>query len=642
LKGGINLNKLLILLISFLLAGCGQMENKEKKTTEKSLASVPVWAKEAIWYQIFVERFRNGDPSNDPTPADMAGSFPDKIPAKWKITPWGHDWYAHEPWLDSVKANGFYSKIQARRYGGDLQGVLDKIDYIQSLGVTAIYFNPLNDSPSLHKYDARNYAHIDRNFGPDPKGDVAIMDSEIHDDPSTWKWTSADLLFLKIVKEFHKRGIRVIMDYSWNHTGKSFWALNDIRKNGRKSKYADWYTITKYIDPSIPGDELKYDGWGGNNPYMPVFRKDIVPPDRKVMPFEGNFHSETLKKHIFDVTKRWLDPDNDGNPSDGVDGFRLDVAGEIPMGFWREYRKVVRAVNPDAYLIGEIWWLEWPDKLFDPKVYLEGDQYDAIMNYRWFRIARGFFGQAEPVLNPTGFVKEINRINKGISADHLQAMMNVASTHDSPRLSTSLYNKTMDKYKSKPSDDPDYKINKPDQRTRREQILILIHQYTYIGAPQIWNGEEVGMWGADDPDCRKPVVWADISYEDERTAYDPLKSRPVDVVQPDTLLHLFYTKLCTIRKENPVLTYGDLSFTIADDKKMTLAYSRKMGREEIIAAFNRSDSIRTLRIPVTDDGNFEDLLSERNTTLKSNGKVIEVALEPIKGIILRRKASDLK
>jgi glycosidase len=633
----LNGNILFLSVLSLIFAGCGPRQYKEEKTDEKSLASVPTWAKEAIWYQIFVERFRNGDPSNDPTPADMKGSFPDKIPANWEITPWGHDWYAHEPWLDSVKANGFYSKIQARRYGGDLQGVLDKIDYIESLGVNAIYFNPLNDSPSLHKYDARNYAHIDRNFGPDPKGDAAIMDSEVHDDPSTWKWTAADMLFLKVVKEFHRRGIRVIMDYSWNHTGKSFWALNDIRKNGEKSKYADWYTITKYIDHSIPGDELKYAGWGGNNPYMPVFRKDIVPPDRKVMPFEGNFHSETLKQHIFDVTKRWLDPDKDGNPSDGVDGFRLDVAGEIPMGFWREYRKVVRSVNPEAYLIGEIWWLEWPDKLFDPNIYLEGDQYDAIMNYRWFRVARGFFGQAEPVLSPTGFVKEINRINKGITNDHLQAMMNVASTHDSPRLSTSLYNKTMDKYRSKPCDDPDYKINRPDQNTRREQILILIHQFTYLGAPQIWNGEEMGMWGADDPDCRKPVVWDDINYEDERAAYDPLKSRPVDVVRTDTLLRSFYIKLCRIRRENPVLTYGDLSFTIADDKKMTLAYSRKMGKEEIVVAFNRSDSIRTLKIPVAEDGDFEALLSGGKIIFKSSGRIIDVALEPISGIILRKK-----
>jgi len=188
---------LLISVIGFLLAGCVQKQSKNSNLSEKSLASVPGWAKEAIWYQIFVERFRNGDRGNDPTPADMYGSYPEKIPKDWKITPWGLDWYSHEPWLDRVKVNGFYSKIQARRYGGDLQGVLDEMDYIQSLGVTAIYFNPLNDSPSLHKYDARNYTHIDRNFGPDPKGDVIIMGAETHDDPATWKWTSADKLFLE-------------------------------------------------------------------------------------------------------------------------------------------------------------------------------------------------------------------------------------------------------------------------------------------------------------------------------------------------------------------------------------------------------------------------------------------------------------
>jgi cyclomaltodextrinase / maltogenic alpha-amylase / neopullulanase len=628
---------LLLVLSGLLIVGCGPMGKKNSIKNDKSLASVPAWAKEAIWYQIFVERFRNGDPSNDPTPADMAGSYPDKLPANWKITPWGHDWYSHEPWLDSVKAKGFHSKIQARRYGGDLQGVLDKIDYIQSLGVTAIFFNPLNDSPSLHKYDARNYTHIDRNFGPDPKGDAAIMETEIHDDPSTWKWTSADKLFLKVVDEFHKRGIRVIMDYSWNHTGKTFWALDDIRKKGKDSKYVDWYTITQFEDPSKPGHILKYEGWGGNNPYMPVLKKDIIPPDDKIMPFEGNFHSESLKKHIFDVTRRWLDPNSDGNPADGVDGFRLDVAGEIPMGFWREYRKIVRSVNPKAYLVGEIWWLEWPDKLLNPKVFLEGDQYDAIMNYRWFRIARGFFGQAEPVLTPTGFVKEIKRINRGINPENLQAMMNVASTHDSPRLSTSLYNKTMDKYKAKPSDNPDYKINKPDSLTRKEQILLLIHQFTFLGAPQIWNGEEVGMWGADDPDCRKPMVWNDIIYEDERAAYDPAKNRSVDQVSPDTVFRSFYNKLCKMRKENPVLVYGSLTFSLADDQNMLLSYSRMIGNDEIVVVFNRSSKRKSVKVPVNSNGEYLTLLTEKPETYLSNSSRVEINLEPLSAVVLKKK-----
>lgn len=626
-----SLKPIIILLLGFCyLSGC------RNETKNRELAYVPEWSKEAIWYQIFVERFRNGDPGNDPTPADMAGSYPVRLPGNWKITPWDHDWYAHEPWLDSVKVNGFNSKIQARRYGGDLQGVLDKMDYIQSLGVTAIYFNPLNDSPSLHKYDAANYTHIDRNFGHDPLGDVAIMDSETHDDPATWKWTSADKLFLKVIDEFHKRGIRVIMDYSWNHTGRVFWALSDIRKNGKNSKFIDWYNITQYDDPATPADEFKYEGWGGNNPYMPVFKKDIIPPDDKVMPFEGNLHSESLKHHIFDVTRRWLDPDGNGNPSDGVDGFRLDVSGEIPMGFWRDYRKVVRSVNPEAYLVGEIWWLEWPDKLLDPKVFLEGDQYDAIMNYRWYRIARGFFGQAVPILKPSGFIREIYRIDKGISNDNLQAMMNVASSHDSPRLSTSIYNKTMDKYNAKPSDNPDYKINKPDELTRKEQKLLLIHQFTFIGAPQIWNGEEVGMWGADDPDCRKPLLWSDIVYEDERAAFDPAKSRPVDVVRPDTALLRFYKELCKIRKENAVLTYGDLSFILADDQKMVLAYNRKMDNNEIIVVFNRSDNPQVVKIPVGNDGSFDVLLSDSHKTLNSVDKGIEINLPPLSAIVLKK------
>ncbi|MCX6334322.1 MAG: glycoside hydrolase family 13 protein [Bacteroidia bacterium] len=606
------------------------------KTETKDLASVPAWAKEAIWYQIFVERFRNGDPTNDPTPADMKGAYPGSLPDNWKVTPWGHDWYSHEAWLDSVKAKGFYSKIQARRYGGDLQGVLDKLDYLQELGITAIYFNPLNDSPSLHKYDARNYTHIDRNFGPDPEGDAAMMDLENHGKPSSWHWTAADKMFLKVIEECHKRGIRLIMDYSWNHTGPEFWAMKDIRAKGEKSEYREWYNIKEYDNPSTPQNELRYEGWGGNNPWMPVFRKDIIPPDDKVMPFEGNLHSETLREHIFDVSRRWLDPDHNGNPEDGVDGFRLEVAGEVPMDFWRDYRKVVRSVNPNAYIIGEIWWLEWPDKLLDPKVFLEGDQYDAIMNYRWFRVARGFFAQAEPILTPSGFVSEIARINSGIKTDNLQVMMNVAATHDSPRLSTSFYNKTMDKYNAKPSDNPEYKINKPDSLTRKEQKLLLVHQFTFIGAPHIWYGDEVGMWGADDPDCRKPMVWSDISYEDEKANFDPLKPRPTDVVKPDTTLLRFYKKLSKIRKENPELVYGDLKFTIVDDEKMVLAYTRSYDNKEILVVFNRSDKPQHVDLKITELKAFTILLDSDGVYGRNlEPGTIGIVMEPISALVIR-------
>lgn len=620
----------LFAVVLLIAMGCSH------KIKDTGFASVPEWAENAIWYQIFVERFRNGDPSNDPTPADMKGGFPDSLPKNWKITPWGHDWYSHEPWLDGVKAKGFYSKIQARRYGGDLQGVLDKLDYLVDLGINAIYFNPLNDSPSLHKYDARNYIHIDRNFGPDPKGDVVMMNSEVPADPSTWKWTSADKMFLKVIQECHRRGIRIIVDYSWNHTGKDFWALNDIRKNGEKSQFKDWYNISQFDNPKTKEDELRYAGWGGNNPYMPVFRKDIVPPGDSVVPFEGNLHSESLKQHIFNVTRRWLDPDNDGNPSDGVDGFRLDVADEIPMGFWREYRKVVRSVNPDAYIVGEVWWLEPPDKLSGPGIFLKGDQFDAIMNYRWLRIARCFFGQTEPALSPSGFVREAGAISKGVKPGNLACMMNVAATHDTPRLSTSLYNKNLLNYNDKPSDNPDYKINKPDEVTKKEQVLLLINQFTYTGAPHIWNGDEAGMWGADDPDCRKPVVWDDLVYEDEKTGYDPSKNRPADIVKPDKELLEFYKKLIRIRKENPVLVYGDLKFTVADDSKMILAYSRLSGDDEIITVFNRSDREQKCIIPVKRAYRYKDILNPENKLYEVKNGRIEITLAPLSAIIMKK------
>jgi cyclomaltodextrinase len=631
----IRLGMIFALLFSVLILNTGCLTRQKKQLSEKDLTAVPEWSKHAIWYQIFVERFRNGDTLNDPTPEDMKGGYPETYPPDWKITPWGHDWYAHEPWLDEIKADNFNSKIQARRFGGDLQGVLDEIDYLSSLGINAVYFNPLNDSPSLHKYDARTYTHIDRNFGPDPRGDVRLINKEVPDDPKTWVWTAADRLFLKVVGELHRHGIKVILDYSWNHTGKDFWALEDIRKNGRNSKFTDWYNIIQFDNPETPADEFEYEGLGGKNIYMPVFKKDIIPPDDRVMPFNGNLHSESLKQYIFNVTKRWLDPDNDGDPSDGIDGFRLDVAAEIPMGFWSEYRKVVRSVNPQAYLVGEIWWLEWPDKLLDPAQFM-GTRFDAIMNYRWYRIARGFFGQAEPVLNASGFVRGIEMIDNGISPENQQAMMNVVATHDSPRFSTSLYNKSMDKYNAKPSSDTAYKINRPDEKTVQEQKLLLVHQFTFIGSPHIWNGDEVGMWGADDPDCRKPMVWADLRYDDERANYYPWKFRPADKVYPDTGLLRFYKSLIRLRKGNPVLSTGDINFLVADDKAMVLAYSRSDIKDEIIAVFNRSDLEQIVLIGRNQSNSYIEIFPAGGNIFKKGPSGIEIRLKPLTAVLLKR------
>ena len=217
----------------------------------------PAWAADAIWYQIFVERFRNGDPSNDPTAHDVAGFTTEPMPAGWRPTPWTQDWYRPEPWAKATGRN-FYGTVQFRRYGGDLQGVMDQLDYLQDLGVTALYLNPVNDAPSLHKFDARNYRHIDRNFGPDPIGDEARMLTETPQDPTTWGWTAADSLFIALVHEVHRRGMRIILDYSWNHTGIKFWAWQDVLAHQRASPYADWYEIERFDDPATRGHQRVY------------------------------------------------------------------------------------------------------------------------------------------------------------------------------------------------------------------------------------------------------------------------------------------------------------------------------------------------------------------------------------------------
>ncbi len=624
-----------ILLITFtflFLFSCQNPENK-KETVRNStdISSVPQWSKEVVWYQIFVERFRNGDPTNDPTRHDIKGTYPDSIPTDWAITPWGQDWYKPDAYFKSSILPDQWNNLQLRRYGGDLQGVLDKLDYLAELGITAIYFNPLNDSPSLHKYDPRTWTHIDVNFGPNPTKDKETIAKEEPLKPETWQWTEADKIFLKIITECHKKGIKVILDYSFNHTGKEFWAFKDIQKNGKKSKTADWYEIEQFDNPETPENEFSYKGWA-NVPNMPEMAKNIT-SDPKEMPFEGNLKSESAKQHIFAIARRWLDPNNDGNPEDGLDGYRLDVAAEVPTGFWREFRKEVRKINPQAYLIGEIWWKTWPDELMFPKTFLEGDMFDAIMNYRWFRPTRHFFAEAPEAMKVSDFVAELKDKLTGIDPKHSQAMMNLLSSHDVPRVFTSLYNKNKYKYQSKPYDNKNYKIDKPDTETELIRQMLIIHQFTYIGAPHIWNGDEVGMWGADDPDCRKPLIWADIQYEPE-THHPFGTKRKTDKVEPDMNLYAFYQKIIKIRKENPVLIYGNIEYTLIDDANICLAYSRFDEKNEIVVVFNKSKKSQKLTIPVKKSGTFVNLF-DKNETYNSENQQIIVEMPAMQAKILK-------
>ncbi len=629
------MNRTALASVAFLLflAACIGDDPAERAAPDAPDLGVPAWAQDAVWYQIFVERFRNGDSSNDPTLHDIVGSWPHAQPAGWQPTPWGHDWYRQEDWARAT-GEDFYYTVQLRRYGGDLQGVLDRLDDLQDLGVTALYFNPINDAPSLHKYDARHYRHVDRTFGPDPRGDEARIAAETPDDPATWRWTAADSLFLKVIDEVHRRGMRLIMDYSWNHTGITFWAWQDVLKNQQASKYADWYDINGFDDPATPDtNEFSYDGWNGVK-QLPELKKIGRPEGVHHGAIEGDLHPD-VKRHVFAVTRRWMDPDGDGDPADGIDGFRLDVAEMVPLGFWRDYRRFVRSINPQAYLVGEVWWEAWPDRMMDPAPWLRGDVFDAVMHYRWYMPTRSFFAKAPPYLTASAYVAHLDSIEADLGTAFRKAMMNLTASHDAPRFATSVYNPGPYKYGVHPRGNPDYKIDRPDERARQVQRLILVQQFTYVGAPHLWNGDEVGMWGADDPDCRKPLVWDDLAYEDEAT--HPFgKPRRRDAVAPDTALRSFYRELIALRKRHVRLFVdGAVRYLLADDARGLLAYERSLGDERAVVAFNPSAKPHTLTLDAQ-PGRYRDAL-QNDRILEAAAAALTVPLPPMTARVLIRE-----
>ncbi|MBL7846145.1 MAG: glycoside hydrolase family 13 protein [Cyclobacteriaceae bacterium] len=585
--------------------------------------SPPSWAKEVVWYQVFVERFHNGDKKNDPRVEDISiaplNQYP---PAGWTVTPWTKSWYEQEPWASKAGLK-FNEGIQFRRYGGDLQGLLDKLDYLQELGVNALFLNPINHAPSLHKYDATSYHHVDANFGPDPKGDLAIMARENPVDPATWKWTSADKLFLKLVQEVHRRKMRIIMDYSWNHTGTRFWAWQDILKNGEKSAYKDWFAIKTFDNPATPANEFAYAGWA-NVPSLPEIRKVDVKGHRvSGVPYEGNIHP-AAKQHMFEVARRWLAPN--GNVSQGIDGFRLDVADQVGLGFWRDFRKHVRSIQPHAYLVGEIWWRQWPDHLMDPLPYVKGDVFDAVMFYQVYRPARYFFAKTTMPIDAKAFKDSLTHHLNRLPESVRHAMMNTSSSHDAPRLLTDFANPNKYKFKATPNDDPHYFTGRPDEETYQRLRLYLVNLFTGVGAPQIWNGEEMGMWGADDPHDRKPLWWSDLKFDNEaRNNFQPGTS-PSDPVGFNPKQFEWYKKLVHVRRTQPILWDGKLEFLVAEGRK--LAYVRSNDKGEILVLFNTGSERAQFILPRT--GNYLELLT--NKTLD----VTKLWLDPQSAMILKK------
>lgn len=384
----------------------------------------PDWPVDAVWYQVFPERFRNGDPANDPTRDSL--EWPIQPSADWRITPWTGDWYARADWEKEIGPNFYKDGILDRRYGGDLQGVLDKLDYLAGLGINALYFNPLFYAQSLHKYDGNCFHHIDPFFGPDPRGDLALMEKETGDEPKTWVWTAADKLFLRVLAEAHRRGMHVILDGVFNHTGRDSFAFRDLKKNQAKSRFREWYIVHSFDDPQTRRYEFDYQAWWGFKT-LPVF---AASPD-------GRDLAPGPKAYIFAATRRWMDPNGDGDPSDGIDGWRLDVAPERPAPFWHDWNAHVRSINPRAYTSCEIWGEA-------SKLVADGS-FSAAMNYHGFAIpVKGFLVDGR--IRAEDFARLLETRRRALPAAAADRMQNLMDSHDTDRLASMIVNAGLARY----------------------------------------------------------------------------------------------------------------------------------------------------------------------------------------------------
>lgn len=558
---------------------------------------VPEWAKRAVWYQIFPERFRNGDTSNDPNIETLEGSYPHDITSPWQIHPWNSDWYKLQNYEKQNRKDIWYN-IQRRRYGGDLQGIIEKLDYLKDLGIGAIYLNPVFEAPSSHKYDGATYHHIDPNFGPSPNEDRSLILQEDPGNPETWVWTSADKLFLRLINEVHNRRMKIIIDGVFNHLGINSWAFQDVVKYQEQSKYKDWFSIKSFRD-SAKGTEFKYEGWFGVKE-LPELKED------------ENGIVAGPKKYIFEITKRWMDPDGDGDPSDGIDGWRLDVAYCVKHQFWKEWRRLVKSINPESYLTAEV-----VDNIEVIKPYLQGDEFDAVMNYNFYFACSEFFVDDKSAISVSKFDSLLKELRENFDPEINYVQQNLLGSHDTQRILTQIVNR--DKYKIRnwgksfdltKGSNPNYNTHKPNKEDYDRLKLLLIFQMTYLGAPYVYYGDEAGMWGANDPDCRKPMIWNDINYEPEEVSPEQKKFKPADSVAFNKELFQFYKKLIHIRNEHEELQVGNFKTLLTEDSSGVFVFSRTADEREIIIAINKNEKEKMVSLKTDHHDFYKDLLND--------------------------------
>jgi cyclomaltodextrinase len=438
----------------------------------------PDWVRDAIFYQIFPDRFARSLTVPKPSHLDEWGATP---------TPHGYQ-------------------------GGDLVGVVERLDHLAELGVTAIYFTPIFQSASNHRYHTHDYEKVDPMLGGTPA-------------------------LRRLIDAAHSRGIRVVLDGVFNHASRGFFQFHDILENGADSAYLDWFSIHQFPLNAYEAEKaLGYKAWW-NLPALPKFNTD----------------SPAVREFLWGIGRKWIDF--------GIDGWRLDVPNEIDDDdFWREFRSRVRAGNPEAYIVGEVWT--------EARRWLQGDMWDAVMNYLFTRACIAFF-IGETVdrdelaktsfhnLDPTGamaFRSAIERLLDHYHPNINAVQLNLLDSHDMPRFLT---------------------LARHDASALR---LATLFQMTYPGAPSIYYGDEIGLRGGHDPLNRGAFPW------DRRETWDT------------GLLHDFQ-RMIALRSRSVALRRGDFRFLFADDG--VAVHSRQLGDETVIVAINTAARTRRVDVAVT-------------------------------------------
>jgi neopullulanase len=480
----------------------------------------PDWVRDAVFYQIFPDRFARSVTVPKPRHLD-----------EWGAPPTYHGYQ-----------------------GGDLVGVVEHLDYLVDLGINAVYFTPIFQSASNHRYHTHDYEKVDPMLG----GNAALR---------------------RMIDEAHARGIRVVLDGVFNHASRGFFQFHDILENGPNSAYLDWFTVSEFPLYAYDADKTpNYRAWWGL-PALPKF----------------NTESPEVREFLWGIGRKWMEF--------GIDGWRLDVPNEInDDSFWREFRHRVRAVNPEAYIVGEVW--------VDAPRWLQGDMWDAVMNYQFTRACIAFFiGEgvnldelSRTSLHPVGapgaeaFRRAIERLIGLYHPNVTRVMLNLLGSHDMARLVT---------------------LADGDQSAVR---LATLFQMTYPGAPSVYYGDEIGMAGGHDPANRGAFPW-----------------HKTDTWDTD-LLHQFQ-RLIALRRARPALRRGSFRFLHAHDD--VIAYIRQLGEEAVVVAINAARAQRRLDLALggaLPDGAILEQAWSHRTVRVEQGMVRGVELGPRSGVVLATPA----